>query len=55
MRRGEKRSHPVLLKINIAMNVQDVPGSSDFLSIEDTSKEAKIAKSHDLELHLEIH
>lgn len=34
------------------MNVQDVPRSSDFLSIEDTSKETKIAKCLDLELHL---
>lgn len=30
-------------------------GSPDFLSIEDTSEEAKIAKSLNLELHLEIH
>lgn len=33
--------------------MQDVPGSPDFLSIEDTSEEAQ--DWQDLELHLEIH
>jgi len=47
----ETNRHRIFLKTNITMNVQNVPGSLDFLSIKDTPEKAR---NLDLELYVKF-